>query len=250
MKFLHAAMKLDPVILMDAVGMKADKWQSEFLRCTDDRVMLLCSRQSGKSTSSAIKALHVALFEENSLVLLCSPSLRQSGELFKKVAGFYAKLDKPVVSEQETALTLTLANGSRIISLPGTPDTIRGYSAVRMLLVDEAAMVSDDLFIAATPMLAVSHGSMCLLSSPKGQRGYFYNEWEGKGNWKRFRITAWDCPRVTKEFLEEERRSMGDRYFRQEYEACFEATVDQVFSSESVEDCMRGCTEAMLWGGV
>jgi hypothetical protein len=64
-------------------------------------------------------ALQVALLEP-SLVLLLSPTLRQSGEPFRdKVMRLYEALDRPVKAAQETALTLTLTNGSRVISLPG-----------------------------------------------------------------------------------------------------------------------------------
>lgn len=232
---MELAMALDPPILMEALGLDPDPWQQQVLRARDDRILLLCSRQAGKSTTTAVKALHTALFEPGSLTLLLSPSQRQSSELFRKVVGFYRDLGRTIPSEEESATTLQLENGSRVVSLPSSPETIRGYSGVRLLIVDEAAMAPDSLFIAVSPMLAVSHGRMILLSSPLGKRGFFYEAWENPlATWRRFKVTADDCPRITPEFLEEEKHNMGERWWRQEYFCSFEETIDQVFSTESI----------------
>src|ERR1035437_3697783 len=144
----NLATALDPSILMDDLGLTPDPWQRLVLRSTSDKCILLCARQAGKSTTTAALALHTAIYQPGSLVLLLSPSLRQSGELFRKVTGFYGDLGRPVSAEQESATTLSLGNGSRVVSLPGSPDTVRGFSGVRLLVIDEAAMTSDELFIA------------------------------------------------------------------------------------------------------
>ena len=74
------AVALDPCLLMQELGLQPDRWQEEFLRSSADRQLLLCTRQAGKSTAAAILALHDALYSDNALVLLLSPSLRQSQE--------------------------------------------------------------------------------------------------------------------------------------------------------------------------
>jgi hypothetical protein len=38
-------------------------------------------------------------------------------------------------------------------------DTIRGFSAVSMLVIDEASRVSDEMYEALRPMLAVGDGT-------------------------------------------------------------------------------------------
>ena len=201
----HLAIRLDQSLLMETLGLEPDPWQRSVLRSMADRLLLLCCRQAGKSTTTAILALHTALFHAGSLVLLLSPSLRQSGELFRKLAGFYADLGKPIPPVQETALSLTLTNGSRVVSLPASPDTIRGYSAVDLLVIDEAAMVPDELFIAVNPMLAVSQGRLVCLSTPLGKRGWFHESWnDPQADWERVRVTAEGCPRIATEFLEEQ----------------------------------------------
>jgi LAGLIDADG-like domain len=141
-----------------------------------------------------------------------------SGELFRdKVLSLYRALERPYRAVQRTQLTLALANGSRIVSLPGEEGTVRGFSGVALLVIDEAARVADDLYRAVRPMLAVSGGRLVALSTPFGRRGWFAQEWHGEGAWERVRITAEQCPRITPAFLADERRALGEDWYRQEY---------------------------------
>src|SRR5215207_5183073 len=140
------ALALDRVVFARSAGIEPDDWQAEALRSDASRQLYNASRQSGKSTVAAILAVHTALYEPGSLSLLLSPTLRQSQELFRKCLSFYRAADRPVPPESETALTMTLANGSRIVSLPGSEASVRGYSAVKLLVVDEAARVPEDLY--------------------------------------------------------------------------------------------------------
>ncbi len=184
---------------------------------------------------AAALALREALLVPGSLVLLLSPTLRQSGELFRdKVLRLYHALGKPVPATRLTALTLELANGSRIVSLPGEEGTVRGYSGVALLVIDEAARVADELYAAARPMLAVSGGRLVALSTPFGKRGWFYEEWTGGGDWGRVQVTAEECPRIEAAFLAEERRALGERWFCQEYFTSFEDAIDAVFLNEHI----------------
>src|SRR5262249_30273786 len=162
------------------------------------------------------------------LVLLLSPSERQSGELANKVWCYYDAAGKPIAARKRTELQLHLANGSRIIALPENERTIRGYSGASLLVIDEASRVSDALYSAMRPMLAVSKGRLLALSTAFGKRGWYYEEWSGTGPWKRVKITAELCPRISPEFLEEERRALGERWWRQEYFGSFEDAVDCV----------------------
>jgi hypothetical protein len=234
------ARALDPVLLAAQVGLVPDPWQTDVLRSTASRLLLNCSRQSGKSTITSILALHTALYASDSLVLLLSPSLRQSGELFKKCIATYKDLGRPVSPESETALTLTLQNGSRIVSLPGSKDgNIRGYSGVNLLVIDEAAWVAESLYMSVRPMLAVSGGRMLALSTPHGTRGWFYEAWRGVEPWERYEVPAPLCPRISEEFLAEERRNMGEWWYDQEYMCQFSDAETQAFRREDVERAFR-----------
>ncbi|HKI32676.1 MAG TPA: terminase family protein, partial [Gemmataceae bacterium] len=169
------ALALDPALILQAQGLNPDPWQRQFLLGADRQVLLNCCRQSGKSTATAARALHAALFAPRSLVLLLSPTQRQSAELFRKVRDAYDALGRPVpaVADARSQSRLELANGSRVVGLPGKEGTIRGFSRAALLLIDEAAKVHDDLYRSVRPMLAVSRGRLVCLSTPFGQRGFF-----------------------------------------------------------------------------
>jgi hypothetical protein len=230
------AMALDRVAFARAVGIEPDRWQEDLLHSTATRILLNCARQSGKSTVAGVLAVHAALYDPGSLVLLLSPTLRQSQELFKKCLSLYRTADKPVPPESETSLTLTLENGSRIVSLPGKEGTVRGYSGVRLLAIDQAARVPDDLYASVRPMLALSGGRLVALSTPFGTRGWWFEAWINQEEpWERYRITAEECPRISPRFLAEERRNVGEWWFKQEYFCEFLDSLSQAFRREDID---------------
>lgn len=243
------ALALDPAHFAHELGLTPDPWQQTALQSDAARLLLLCSRQAGKSTIAALAALHSAVYRPGALILLLSPSLRQSSELFRRVAAFYRALQGAIPAEAETSLRLELANGSRIVSLPGAEQTIRGYSGVDLLIIDEAARVEDPLYYAVRPMLAVSRGRLIAMSSPFGRRGWFFNEWTGPGPWERIKVTAAECPRISAEFLAEERAALGPWWFSQEYECVFADPVDSVFSTDLVTAALSGGVTPLFAGG-
>jgi hypothetical protein len=227
---------LSPVTLAAYAGFTLDDWQRDVLLSDASSTIILASRQAGKSTVSSIRALHRALYTPASLVLLLAPSYRQSKELFRKVKDALAALPFPAPLTSESALELEFTNGSRIVALPGKEETIRGFSGVSLLIVDEASRVPDELYQAVRPMLAVSGGDILLLSTPFGKRGFFFHEWaEGGARWHRTKVTAYDCPRIPAEWLEEERMQIGDFWFEQEYLCKFVESVDSVFRYEDIQ---------------
>ena len=240
---------LDRVAFAEKLGIVPHRWQEDFLRSSADRVLLNCSRQSGKSTMSPVIALHRALYYPGSLVLCLAPALRQSQELFAKIASFYRDLGRPVAPQGERKLSLELENDSRVITLPGSEKTIRGFSGAALLLVDEASRVDDGLYYAIRPMLAISGGSLMMLTSPYGKRGVFYEEWTRGERWERYEVPASQCPRIMPEFLEEERRVLPSWVFRREYECSFEETEDQVFTTEMVERAVTSEVTPLFGGG-
>jgi terminase large subunit-like protein len=225
---------LDPSALMRDAGLNPDSWQESVLRSESRRMLLLCSRQSGKSTTSATLAVNQAIYDPG-LVLLIAPAQRQSVELFRKVTEVYRALDDVPKVTQESLTRLELSNGSRIIALPGTEGTIRGYSGAKTVIIDEASRVDDALFAAVRPMLATTQGRFVALTTPYGKRGWFYEAWEHGEGWERTRVTANECPRIDSAWLREERALIGDWQFRQEYLCEFVDTDEQFFSSELIE---------------
>jgi hypothetical protein len=229
----------DPGEVLRAVGLTPDPWQQELLFSNEPYVLLNCSRQSGKSTVVAALALHTALFRPGSLTLILSPGLRQSSEFFRKVIDGYNALKRPLPPRVENRTQLELQNRSRIVCLPGREATIRSFSNPCLLVIDEAARVPDDLYRSVRPMLAVGRGRLIALSTPFGQRGFFWKEWTDPGAvWKRVCVTAEQCPRIRPEFLASERRSMGDSWVQQEYYCSFQSLEGLVFP-ELEQRCAR-----------
>src|ERR1700677_2324187 len=173
---------------MDAVefartrlGLEADEPQREMLRSKAKRGILNCTRQWGKSTVAAAKAVHRAFTVPKCTVIAASPGERQSGEWLRKAEEMVERLDIRPRGDGYNKLSLLLPNGSRIVGLPGTEARIRGFSALSMLVIDEAARVPDETYRALRPMLAVGNGDLWLMSTPCGKVGVFSETWEHAG---------------------------------------------------------------------
>ena len=242
---LDLAVALDPVAFArKCLSFHPDPRQEQVLRCAGKRVILNCTRQWGKSTVCAAAAVHRAFTRPESLLVVASTSERQSAEFLRKAAAFVRILGVIPRGDGDNHISLQFPNGSRIVGLPGNMQkTVRGFSALSLLIIDEAAQVSDELYVTLRPMLAVSGGDLWLLSTPYGKRGFFYRAWtDGGDRWTRFSVPATECPRIPADFLAEEREVLGEQYFNQEYMCQFFATRDALFDEELVR--RRLCSHA------
>jgi hypothetical protein len=116
-----------------------------------------------------------------------------------------------------------------------------------LLILDEASVIEDALYQSLRPMLAVSDGRIILLSTPRGKRGFFHQVWtEGGTDWHRTRITAQECPRISPEWLENERKTIPDFWFRQEFECQFVETSDQLFSFDDINAALDYSVEPLF----
>ena len=222
----------------------ADDWQRRLLASTAPRVLLNVSRQGGKSLVAAATAYHTAVARPGSQVLIVAPAQRQAVEALRKVLVFHRAWAGDMLAEAETQLRLELVNGSRVIALPGSERTTRGFSAVDLLIIDEAARVDAALYLSVRPMLAVSGGRLLALSTPFGARGWFYEAWRSSENWERYEVPATECPRIAPAFLEEERRTLGEWWFEQEYLCQFVDGMTQSFSQADVDRAFSEGVEA------
>jgi hypothetical protein len=233
------ARALDPTILARDCGIVPDAVQSELLTTTSRKTLVCCCRQWGKSTTTSIVALHEALYSAPAMVVVISPSQPQSTELFKKIHSFWEKLPGAPAAEQESLTRMELANGSRIISLPGSEKTVRGYSAATLVLMDEAARVPDELLASVRPMLATTSGRFIALTTPAGRRGWFYEAWEHGEGWERISVKGSDCARIAPDFLAEELQALGPMRFSEEYECQFIDQNTSAFSTQLIEQALR-----------
>lgn len=211
-----AEREIEPIL-----GIKLDSWQRAFLEDGSKRICLNCHRQSGKSLICAIKAIHKSTLPDQTIIII-SPSQRQSSQLHHTIRKLLREMN--ITPKVDNATSTELTNGSRIISLPGSPWTVRGYSA-DIVIVDEAAGVNDEVFAAVSPMLLTTNGTMVILSTPQGQKGFYWDAFNDREVWNVHQITVSENPRMKTadkmEMLEKEKKSLGSRLYSQEYECQF-----------------------------
>jgi Terminase large subunit, T4likevirus-type, N-terminal len=237
------AMALDPVRFAAAAGFPAlDDWQRQALRSTAPRQQWLVARQVGKSTTAGLMAAHQALYVPGSLVLCLAPTLRQSSLLFRKVLATYAAVGRPVDAEAESRLSLELQNGSQVVALPGTAETIVGWSSAALLLLDEAALFPDSLLESAFPMIAASRGRVVSLSSAYFARGWFYDLWQAHDTvptWEKIKVTAPESSRFTPEILAEARRILGPTAYASHFLCEFVQASGSLFNLADVDAAIK-----------
>ncbi len=227
-----------------------DDWQKEYIE-TEKNCFLLCGRQSGKSTAMSIKAGLRAVENKNRKILVCAYTENQAYALFFKILMFletkYPKMickgnDKPTKHE------IRLKNGSRIscyaVGLAG--EGIRHFTLTD-LFVDEAAPMSREVFTAISPMLSVTNGTMDISSTPRGKEGYFY-ECSKDDSFVKFYVSAEDCPRHSKEFLENEKKRLTNLEYAQEYLAQFLDDVRRFYKDELLSRCCSARRDGIIRG--
>ena len=238
--FSDLAAALDPVDFAQSLGIDPDPWQEDILRSDSNRIILNCARQTGKSSVVAIIALHHALYHPKAMVIIISHTLQQAAETFRKVHDYYRQIAKPVLSIIESVHRLELTNGSRIVTLTGqAPDSIRGFSNVSLLIIEEAAQVPREAYQAARPMSAVSDGRIILLSTPHGKENFFADAWFNESEWLKVEVNADQCPRLTARFIMEEKEICPRYWWLQEYYCHFAEAVDSVFRAEDIEAALN-----------
>ncbi len=217
------------------LGFEPDARQAEALRCGAKRGILNCSRQWGKSMTAAAMAVYRAVTRPRSVVVVAGPSRRQSGELVLKAREMAEFGGVKVRGDGRNAGSLVFPNGSRIIALPGRPETIRGFAA-SLILLDEAAYMDDRMYEALRPMLAATKGDVWMMSTPNGKQGFFYRTWEHGGDrWHRVRGPATESAHLDKAFLEEEREELGAVRFPQEYLCEFTEAEGAMFEKAVID---------------
>ncbi len=291
-----------PELLMTKAGKTPDPWQSEVLRHKGNQ-LVTCSRQRGKTEVAASLAILHAIIKGPCTVLYTSRTLRQVAEFMRRVRSLYANLRAPSpmsaeewqtapldiaekdeefdwdaipkkeydeywgnlpLSTNKSVFQLTLMNGSRIVGIPPKEETVRGFTDITLLILDEAARIPDDFYLQSGAYLLVRKGIMVAFSTPFGRRGWFWEAFDGpkkdEPTWKRIGVTATGCQhsgrlldgngmpmpmcaacrkvsiiRLDPEWIAREKRRIGDRWFRQEYGNSFEAAAGAIFATEHIQ---------------
>jgi hypothetical protein len=217
-----------------------DPWQKEYI---DEKgnCFLCCGRQSGKTTAASIKIAECAVAEKTpGDYLVIALTEKQAYNLFFKTLMYLEARHPHMIKrgkDKPTMHEINLKNGVSIMcyAAGNTGDTLRTFT-IKKLFVDEAAPMAREIFIAVSPMLSVTGGTMDLLSTPRGKEGYFY-DCSLRDDFKKFYVSAEDCPRHDKKFLEAEKTRMSKLEYAQEYLAVFLDELRRMFSDELIKDC-------------
>jgi phage FluMu gp28-like protein len=215
------------------------QYQIELLQCTGKRIVACWARQTGKTTAIAVKVIHFAFTNAKTTTLIVSRGLRQSMIMFGIIENHILKhpiLRKSVAKSTRTQIQLR--NGSKIIALPCGPDgaSLRGFTA-DLVVMDEAAFMPEDVIASVIfPMLATTNGSAIMLSTPWGRDHIYYHSFKNPSYWSQH-VKAEQCPLITKTFLEEQRRDIGDLRYKMEYEAEFVEDQNSFFKQDLIRDC-------------
>lgn len=220
-----------------------DPWQKEYIYDTEANkdCFLLTGRQVGKTTAMSIKAVELCVkhFKKGEFVLICSITEKQAYHMLTK-ALVYAESKYPGLimggKDKPTMHKLYFKNGTGILCFAAGErgEGLRGFT-IKKLMIDEGSRMSDEFFIAVSPMLSVVRGSMDIASTPCGKEGFFY-KCSLDEKFKKFYISAEDCPRHTKEFLLNEKERLSKLAYAQEYLAIFTDELKRLFDDDLIKD--------------
>ncbi|MGY3265157.1 terminase large subunit domain-containing protein [Lysobacter sp. HA35] len=233
------AWRLDPAQMMRDAGFEPDPHQIALLEHRDDDVLVLWPRQSGKSRTCATRVLHQACFDPGDVVILAGEKQKQAKEVWCKAFDMHRILAETgeLPSVEKVDDELRFSNGSRVLALPSTVESIRGYAA-KLVLIDEAAFTADGTLAKVMPMLAATGGRIICPSTPNGASGWFYEAWHGDNSWAKLTVSIDELPRLTKKEVARQRDILTPTEFRQEFLLEWLDGTQQFFPTETIEAAM------------
>jgi hypothetical protein len=218
-----------------ALGEEPMSHQVQLMEETRD-TCLVKGRQVGASTAVGVLAVHIARTVPQSDVVVVSWSAKQSSEIVKRARDIFDVLGEKL--RQDSTSLLRTDFGSRIISLPGSSRAIRGY-APRLLVLDEAAYIPEDTWLAARPMVAATGGRTIIQSTPAGPFGYFYDIASGNPEWLHMTVRSDEARTITAERLAKYRGETSEDQYAQEFEAVFTAPGLGLVDPERLDELTR-----------
>jgi hypothetical protein len=228
-----------------------DPWQEDYIFNTppEQDCFLLCTRQGGKTTGMSIRSVELCVhhFKKGEVVLISSLTERQAQLMLMKALVYAEEKYFNKIAEgrdKPTMHRLFFKNGSGILCYAAGEegDSTRGYT-VKKLMIDEGSRMKETYFVSATPTLSVTKGSMDIASTPHGKFDKYGNETffykcSKDNHFKKFYVSASDCPRHDPEFLKKEEARMTKSEYAQEYLAVFLDDVLRYFDDEIIKAAM------------
>ena len=216
----EAAYRVDPALWMhEVLGITPHDWQKTFLRAPRGAsIAVLTARQVGKTTAAAVGMAHSAMFMPGSLSVIACPAQNQSAEALRKVREMVLKAGAELTTDN--VFKLEIANGSRVLALPGTQDSIRGLTVDAWIVADEAAQLDPAIMAALHPMRTQTHARFAMLSTAWSYTDPFWSVWAGDDpSWIRIAATLDVAPDlIAPEVVERARRQLSEDDFKREYQ--------------------------------
>ena len=145
-------------------------------------------------------------------------SLLKLFQRFRRNCAFDVRTSRKAEPEDPRRRDLGSYCSQRILALPGTDDSIRGLTVDSWIVADEAARLPNDLIAALRPMGARRpQARFAMLSTAWSRTDPFWTAWaDDDPTWTRLKATA-DTTPFDADFLEHERRALGEPAFQREY---------------------------------
>ncbi len=246
----EAAYRLDPAFWMhEVLAIKPHDWQQKFLLAPRGAsIIVLTARQVGKSTAAAVGMAHSAIFMPGSLSVIACPAQTQSAEALRKVREMLLKAGAELTTDN--VFRLEIANGSRVLALPGTQDSIRGLTVDGWIVADEAAQLDPDILGALHPMRTqCPNARFAMLSTAWSRTDPFWLVWAGDDpSWTRITATLDVAPNlIAAEVVERAKRQLSEDDFKREYLGIPAGSQVSPFTYELYERATRMPVHPSTW---
>ncbi|MGP3702824.1 MAG: terminase large subunit domain-containing protein [Candidatus Bathyarchaeota archaeon] len=227
------------------LGFKPTFYQEKLLNDKSKRICVIMSRQAGKTSTLAVKAIWFVVTHPKTLTLIVSPSLRQSMIMMDRLQVFLHRIPRQLQKHMIAKMQRTVVrfkNDSQIVALPNSPNLLRGYTA-HMVIADEAAFFREDevvFYNVLYPMLSTTDGYLIVSSTPWSIDSVFYKMFQDPGFSKH--VVTWrdvvKAGLIKKEFIEEMRRVLPLERFEREFEARFTEDSDSYLPRSLITQCI------------
>jgi phage FluMu gp28-like protein len=238
----------DPVKLVESLfGFTPKEYQASLLEDSGKRIVVRWSRQAGKTTCTALRAIWFALTHPKTLTLIVAPSLRQSIIMSDRIQDFLMGMSKEKRSglvDKMQRTTVRFKNGSRIVALPNSPQLLRGYTA-NQVIADEAGFFREDKLVfynVLYPMLSTTDGALIASSTPWSKDSVFYRMCQSP-EFSKHVTTCEDVVRsglIKQGFIDEMRAQLPFERFQREFMAEFVEDADAWLSQSLIVSCIDG----------
>ena len=235
-------LRYDPLrFATQLLGFQPNAAQRLLLHPGVQKAILCCHRGAGKTEIIAHLAGHHVYTVPNATVLVCSETAEKAAELIQRTIKILAKLGFHARPDKLRKNGFVFPNGSRLLPMPTRAGAVRGYAAT-MVIIDEAATVPDKVYTAirGTRAATSKNASFWIMSTPGARSGFFYDLWNSPDpTWTRIHLSALDNPRISAEFLAEEKRQMHPDDFAREYLAEFGDTRTALFRQADIRAAVQ-----------